>query len=113
MNFLNHKKKSLLALALLGLSLVYAANGNGGPVLLMLNKLLPGKLAHDLHCCGSTLHRLTNMSGCACLLSSNYLSRKIGGCSVPHDHDHGSDCSECGDGDGKSHSHSHYQGEHI
>ena len=75
MNFLNHRKKSLLSLALVGLSCVYAANGHGGPILSML----PHSLAHDLHC-GTAVHRVTNIVGCACLLSSNYLGKRIGGC---------------------------------
>jgi hypothetical protein len=78
MNYLSHEKKSLLSLALVGLSCVYMANGHGGPLL----SLLPHGLAHDLHC-GTVLHRMTNIVGCACLLSSNILGKRAaGGCAV-------------------------------
>ena len=78
MNYLNHEKKSLLALALVGLTCIYVANGHGGPLL----SLIPSKLAHDLHC-GTALHRMTNIAGCACLLTSNILGKKAaGGCAV-------------------------------
>jgi hypothetical protein len=77
-NYLNHEKKSLLALALVGLTCIYVANGHGGPLL----SLIPSKLAHDLHC-GTALHRMTNIAGCACLLTSNILGKKAaGGCAV-------------------------------
>eukprot|EP01083_Nonionella_stella_P082520 227784_1 len=81
MNYLNHKKKSLAALAGIGLSCVYAANaGHGAPLV----SLLPSSMAHKLHC-GSMIHRAVNICGCACLLSSNYLGRKIGGCAQDSD----------------------------
>ena len=87
MNYLTHKKAKLSALAALGLTLIYAANGHGGPIL----SRLPHHLAHNLHC-GTWLHRATNLLGCACLLGSNYYSHKIGGCAHNHDgscsHDH-------------------------
>jgi len=116
MNYLNHSKKSLLSLALVGLSCVYAANGHGGPVL----SLLPHSLAHDLHC-GTILHRTTNILGCAFLLSSNYLGKQIAGCDnkdcgidhgnegVNGDMEFGSGTGSCCDhDDGHSHSHSHH-----
>ena len=116
MNYLNHKKKSLLSLALVGLTCVYMANGHGGPVL----SLLPHDLAHDLHC-GTVLHRMTNIAGCACLLSSNILGKRaVGGCAVKDcavdhgkssavaDMEHGSsNCDDGGSDDGQSHSHHH------
>ena len=109
MNFLNHKKKELLSLALVGLTFVYAANGHGGPIL----SLLPHELAHSLHC-GTMLHRVTNILGCACLLTSNYLGRQIAGCgSKDCGVDHGTkdingDHEACaGHGGGHSHTHSH------
>lgn len=85
MNYLTHKKAKLSALAALGLTLIYAANGHGGPIL----SRLPHHLAHNLHC-GTWLHRATNLFGCACLLGSNYYSHQIGGCA--HNHIDGS-CS--------------------
>ena len=93
MNYLNHNKKSLLALSLIGLSCVYAANGHGGPIL----SRSPHSLAHSLHC-GTILHRVTNIMGCAFLLSSNHLGRKISGCGSKDcgmDHGHAVD-AECG-----------------
>ena len=93
MNYLNHNKKSLLALSLIGLACVYAANGHGGPIL----SRLPHSLAHSLHC-GTSLHRVTNIMGCAFLLSSNHLGRKISGCGSKDcgmDHGHAVD-AECG-----------------
>mmetsp|Transcript_27138 Transcript_27138/g.41578 ORF Transcript_27138/g.41578 Transcript_27138/m.41578 type:complete len:83 (-) Transcript_27138:2331-2579(-) len=70
-----------MALAGIGLSCVYAANaGHGAPLV----SLLPSSLAHKLHC-GSMIHRAVNICGCACLLSSNYLGRKIGGCAQDSD----------------------------
>lgn len=88
MNYITHKRAKLSAMAALGLTLIYAANGNGGPIL----SRLPHHLAHNLHC-GTWLHRATNLLGCACLLGSNYLSHKLGGCSHNHiggncSHDH-------------------------
>ena len=76
LNYSSHKKGPLGLLAALGLSLIYAANGHGGPIM----SRLPHDIAHSLHC-GSWLHRTTNIIGCACLLGSNYLSHKISGCS--------------------------------
>jgi hypothetical protein len=73
MNYLKHTKKRLLLLSSLGMSLVYLANaGRHSPIL----ALFPPKIAHDLHC-GTTLHRLVNIVGCVCLLSSNYVGGKI------------------------------------
>jgi len=79
MNHLTHRKARLSAMAALGLTLIYAANGQGGPVL----SRLPHHLAHSLHS-GARLHRATNLLGCAFLLGSNYLSHKVGGCAHNH-----------------------------
>mmetsp|Transcript_3662 Transcript_3662/g.7959 ORF Transcript_3662/g.7959 Transcript_3662/m.7959 type:complete len:217 (-) Transcript_3662:1597-2247(-) len=85
MNYLTHNRAQLPALAALGLILIYAANGHGGPIL----SRLPHRFAHNLHC-GSWLHRVTNLVGCACLLASNYLSRRCAhnhfGESCSHNH---------------------------
>merc|ERR1712232_1111631 len=72
-NFLSHKKISLLSMSILGLMLVYAANGHGGPIL----SLIPHEIAHELHCTGP-LHRAVNLTGCGLLLGSNFLSRTLG-----------------------------------
>ncbi len=113
MNYFNHNKKNLLSLSLVGLFCVYAANGNGGPIL----SLLPHSLAHNLHC-GTTLHRVVNIVGCVCLLGSNHLGKIIGGCGIKDcgvDHGNGingdaeigsSCCHDHGHG-GHDHSHTH------
>lgn len=82
-NFLSHRRISLLSISLLGLLLVYSANGHGGPVL----SLIPHEIAHELHC-GETLHRIVNLSGCGLLLGSNFLSRKFN----LSEHIHGPNC---------------------
>lgn len=87
MNYLKHEKKRLVLLSSLGMSLVYLANaGHNNPIL----ALFPPKIAHDIHC-GTILHRLVNIFGCACLLSSNYLAKKMAPaacCGVDHHHHH-------------------------
>ena len=93
MNYLSSKSTFFASIALLGLSLIYAANGHGGPIL----SLIPHDIAHALHC-GTVLHRVTNIIGCACLLSSNYFAHRI---SCDHDH-HGGGCNHEYD-----HSHDH------
>jgi hypothetical protein len=95
MNYLSSKNTPLFSIALFGLSLIYAANGHGGPIL----SLLPHDLAHSLHC-GTMLHRMVNIMGCACLLSSNYYAHRLS-CN------HGVDGESCGHNHDHSHSHSH------
>jgi hypothetical protein len=94
MNYLKHAKKRLLLLSSLGMGLVYLANaGHNSPIL----ALFPSQIAHDLHC-GTILHRLVNILGCACLLSSNYLAKKISpaGCGgLGHHHDHSHEHQNC------------------
>mmetsp|Transcript_8708 Transcript_8708/g.10985 ORF Transcript_8708/g.10985 Transcript_8708/m.10985 type:complete len:244 (-) Transcript_8708:485-1216(-) len=81
MNYLSSKNVFLASLATLGLTLIYAANGHGGPIL----SLLPHELACALHC-GTILHKSVNIVGCALLLSSNYFGHRLscnhdrGGC---------------------------------
>lgn len=81
MNYLSSKNAFLSSIAVLGLSMIYAANGHGGPIL----SRLPHNIAHSLHC-GTLLHRSVNIVGCACLLTSNYLAHRLG---CDHDHGHG------------------------
>lgn len=81
MNYLSSKNAFLSSIAVLGLSMIYAANGHGGPIL----SRLPHNVAHSLHC-GTLLHRSVNIVGCACLLTSNYLAHRLG---CDHDHGHG------------------------
>jgi hypothetical protein len=70
-NFLSHRKPRVSLFALLGLLLIYASNGTGGPL-----KLLPHAVRHQLHC-GTLVHRLVNIVGCALLIGSNYRSHKL------------------------------------
>lgn len=85
MNYFSHKKIKLLSMSALGLIMVYAANGHGGPIL----SYLPRQLAHDLHCC-TLLHKGVNIIGCGMLLGSNYFAHKLGCTS----HDHQGGCCE-------------------
>ena len=71
----------------LGLLMIYAANGHGGPIL----SHLPHQLEKDLHCC-TFLHKGVNIMGCAMLLGSNYYAQKLVGCS--HDHQGGGCCGQ-------------------
>jgi len=81
-NYLGHRQLKLTSLSILGLSLIYMANaGHHAPLICYL----PHKLAHSLHC-GTSLHRVTNLLGCAFLLSSNYLSHRASS------HIHGPNC---------------------
>mmetsp|Transcript_412 Transcript_412/g.705 ORF Transcript_412/g.705 Transcript_412/m.705 type:complete len:338 (-) Transcript_412:113-1126(-) len=76
LNYLSHRKIWTSAPAALGLSMIYLANGHGG-----ILSLLPHELAHSLHC-GSVLHRIVNIAGCALLLRSNYMSHRLVGCAA-------------------------------
>lgn len=87
LGYVSHRKKSYLMCAVFGLALIYASNGHGGPIL----SLIPHELGHSIH--AGVLHRPSNILGCAFLLGSNYLSRKLshGDCcdhSHGHSHDH-------------------------
>jgi len=66
------------ALAFLGLTFVYAANGGHHAPFL---SLLPPGVFCKLHC-GTMIHRVTNIAGCGLMLGSNYVCRKISGCAV-------------------------------
>eukprot|EP00978_Attheya_sp_CCMP212_P018130 scaffold49244_cov52-Attheya_sp.AAC.9 len=76
LNYLSHRKIWTSAPAALGLFMIYLANGDGG-----ILSLLPHALAHSLHC-GSVLHRIVNIAGCALLLRSNYMSHRLVGCAA-------------------------------
>lgn len=82
-NFLSHGKLILLSISILGLVLVYSANGHGGPIL----SLLPHEIAHKLHC-GTLLHRIVNLTGSGLILGSNFFSQKVGALT----HVHGPNC---------------------
>lgn len=91
LNYSNHRKAWIAALGYAGLTAVVAANIGCHAV-----HFFPGALGHALHDLLHTLHhgilhRVTNIAGCAMLLTSNYLSHKQGGCKDPscsHDHGH-------------------------
>lgn len=105
MNYLNHGRKFLLCLSVVGWSCIYAANAwHGAPIV----SLLPHELACALHS-GTVLHRVTNLFGCACLISSNVMGKKIAGCGVKDcgvDHGDTPTRISCND-DGHSHDHCH------
>ncbi|KAI2507199.1 hypothetical protein MHU86_7265 [Fragilaria crotonensis] len=73
LNFLQHKRASLVLMALVGLLLIYLANYSHEP------HAEEGDLQHWLLHTGQT-HRLTNVLGCSLLLVSNYKTRQIGKC---------------------------------
>jgi len=93
-----HQQKRIAALGVLGLLLVAMANAPHGVVhglhhssnFLVTTVVYP--LVHAVH--HGLAHRFTNLLGCACLLGSNYLSKKSGKCLHGHDH------SECSDHNG-------------
>ena len=83
MNFLTHGKCIVSSFAVVGLILIYLANGHGAG-LQMLASLIPNShgFFHSLHC-GNIAHRVCNIAGCILLLGSNYVSRKVtNGCIV-------------------------------
>jgi hypothetical protein len=80
LNYNNHRKLGIFAIGWLGLTAVVAANAGCHAV--------PGALGHALHHVlhslhHGILHRVTNLAGCALLLTSNYLSHKQGACKDP------------------------------
>ena len=72
LNYASHRKNWLATMAMIGLFLVYAANGHGGPIL----SRLPHHIMHAVHCHGP-MHKVCNIAGCALLLSSNYFGHRI------------------------------------
>lgn len=97
-----HRKQNIAALGVLGLILVAMANAPHS-ALQMLHQSILYPVLHAVH--HGITHRLVNILGCACLLGSNYLSRKTGKCLHGHDH------VEC-NSHSHSHSQSHVHGEH-
>lgn len=91
LNYSNHGKTWIAALGYMGLTAVVAAN-----IGCHHHNVLPGVVGHWLHHVLHAVHhgiwhRVTNLAGCALLLTSNYLSHKQGGCRDPvcsHDHGH-------------------------
>jgi MerC mercury resistance protein len=117
-NFTNHRKRSILTLAVVGITLVGLANGHFHHLPTVITSILPPvwtrTIEHVLHLiqdCGGggggivntkiPWHRITNVSGCAMLLTSNYLSQQQG-CAY-HDHD----SHDCDGHDGHDHQHNH------
>jgi len=107
-NYISHRKKWISSLAIIGLTMVGLANSHihihhwptlfGGTI--SLNWI--GSVLHAIQGCGSSpWHRIVNVSGCAFLLGSNYLSQQQDGCAHG---DHGADC-------GHNHDRSHDHGE--
>jgi len=107
-NYISHRKKWISSLAIIGLTMVGLANSHihihhwptlfGGTI--SLNWI--GSVLHAIQGCGtSPWHRIVNVSGCAFLLGSNYLSQQQDGCAhgdhdgdCGHNHDHNHDHSE-------------------
>ena len=117
-NFSSHQKKWILSLAALGIFLVAITNVHFHHLPTIVSTVLPSRITSTIEnvlvavqdCSGAAgtsnmpWHRITNVAGCASLLTSNYLSQKQG-CAY-HDHDdHGDTC------DGHNHSHDHGHGD--
>jgi len=89
MNYTQHKKFWITAIGWLGLLAVVSANAGCHFV-----HDIPGPVGHFLHhwlhvLHHGLIHRVTNLTGCFLLISSNYLSHKQGTCKDPactHDH---------------------------
>uniref|UniRef100_A0A7R9WSU2 MerC domain-containing protein n=1 Tax=Craspedostauros australis TaxID=1486917 RepID=A0A7R9WSU2_9STRA len=86
-NYISHGKKWILSLGIVGLCVVGLANSH-------IHALPIVGHVRWLHAiqCGGWMHRLVNISGCAMLLSSNYMSQRQGcafhtDCSHDHSHD--------------------------
>ena len=103
-NYASHKKSWISSLAIAGLCLVGLANSH-----LHLHNA-PQWVSTMLHMIQhGPWHRVTNISGCALLLGSNYLSQQQG-CAF-HDHSRDGDCDH-GDEAAKSCSHDHSHKDH-
>jgi hypothetical protein len=83
MNYTQHRKKWITAIGWLGLLAVLSANAGCHSV-----HRIPGALGHYLHkglhyLHHGVVHRVTNLAGCALLMTSNYLSHKQEKCKDP------------------------------
>mmetsp|Transcript_40097 Transcript_40097/g.120885 ORF Transcript_40097/g.120885 Transcript_40097/m.120885 type:complete len:264 (+) Transcript_40097:1361-2152(+) len=79
-NYLSHRRWDLTLPALAGLTLVYLANAShpffsASVMPPFLSPVMSRDLLHSIHC-GASLHRATNIAGCALLLGSNLISRR-------------------------------------
>mmetsp|Transcript_18864 Transcript_18864/g.33253 ORF Transcript_18864/g.33253 Transcript_18864/m.33253 type:complete len:279 (-) Transcript_18864:74-910(-) len=104
-NYISHRKTSIAAMATVGLFLVGLANSH----IHIFHGTMIGQALHMIQHCGPW-HRVVNISGCALLLGSNYLSQQQG-CAHHDHHSHDGDChgtssSPC------SHNHSHEEHDH-
>ena len=86
-NYLSHKKKTILALAIVGLTMVGLANSHihvhHWPSVGSFSLNWIGTVLHKIQGCGaSPWHRIINVSGCAFLLGSNYWSQRQDGCAT-------------------------------
>ena len=120
-NYLSHKKKWISSLAIVGLTMVGFANSHidvhhwpataslslfGGGTTVSLNLDWIGSVLHAIQGCGtSPWHRIVNVSGCAFLLSSNYLSQQQDGCAHGA-HGGASEGDNCGHNHDPNHDHS-------
>lgn len=100
-NYLSHKKKKIVAMAVLGLTMVGLANSHfhvhHWPTLGSFSLGWIGTILHKIQGCGtSPWHRIVNVSGCSLLLGSNYWSQQQEGCAA-HGIDGSGDC--CGQDD--------------
>jgi hypothetical protein len=85
-NYLSHRKTWIATLAMMGLLLVGLANySSHHPPPLLLGSTSLSWLGHVLHTIqhDGPWHRVVNISGCALLLGSNYLSQQRG-CDHPY-----------------------------
>jgi hypothetical protein len=114
-NFSSHRKRRILSLAGVGIFLVGIANAHFHHLPAAVASLTSPTLVQSVErvlsavqdCGGSASpnvipwHRITNVAGCAMLLSSNYLSQQQQGCAYHDHHDH------VGGGGEHGHNHSH------
>lgn len=78
MNFMSHSQKKrdhylLSFAAILGLTLIYTANGGEDGLFLTA---LPHEISHALHC-NNFIHKLVNVSGCCLLFMSNFFWGRV------------------------------------
>jgi len=102
-----YKSFGLFFMSVVGLILVFLTNSHSipKPMVFALSPLINHRhdILHALHSHTSILHKVTNVVGCGMLLGSNYLSRRIFGCSTSH----GGSVSSCGTCSSHDLSHSH------
>lgn len=95
-NYVSHKKAWISSLALVGLFMIGMANSHFHDLPLLGHAVWLHAIQHG------PMHRVVNISGCAFLLGSNYLSQQEG-CA----HDHGPSSTSCESSSSHNHSHDH------